>query len=113
MPKKYRLYSYENYLSSSYWIEKRKQILKRTNKCELCGNDWKIVIHHKRYSDEKGNILGREKLSDLLVMCLSCHKLWHNLYNINTIMTEDIIKKIQISIKERIPKYYAFVNACE
>ena len=63
---------YKDYLQSDVWKEKRKQVLIRADcKCEKC----KAIIidpdvHHLNYDRVGGN----EKLTDLLVLCYSCHQ---------------------------------------
>jgi len=44
------------------------------NKCELCGNVRKLEVHHLNYGQ-----LGRERLSNLKVLCKKCHMQEHSL----------------------------------
>ena len=67
--------TYQDYLKSDVWAEKRKQILSRANgRCESCGvivvTDSLLDIHHFTY-DRVG---GRETMDDLKALCYSCHK---------------------------------------
>ncbi len=70
--------AYSDYLQSTHWKETRKIILKkRGNECIVCEKKSRIHIHHRRYTDKNGSILGRETPQDLFPLCASCHKLWH------------------------------------
>ncbi len=62
---------YESYLHSKIWKEKRSQILKRANgRCEKCGAiSLKLEVHHLTYE----RIGGKEKSTDLVALCHSCH----------------------------------------
>lgn len=71
---------YKNYLNSDYWKNLRRKILNKNKYCQICNSIWFIQVHHKRYVDRKGNILGREKLSDLIVLCRECHEFWHKFF---------------------------------
>lgn len=63
------------YLNSFHWKllrwRKKTSVLILTGRvaCEKCGNVESLVIHHKHYHS-----LGREKLSDLQVICSNCHR---------------------------------------
>lgn len=60
---------YKKYIVSPQWKKKRKQALERANhKCEKCNGTKELEVHHLTYDR-----LGREELSDLLVVCKHCH----------------------------------------
>lgn len=62
---------YKEYLASTQWKKKRKQVLERAKyRCEKCKipKD-RLEVHHLTYDR-----LGREDLHDLLAVCQDCHK---------------------------------------
>lgn len=64
---------YEDYLLSDDWVQFASDFKKRKgNKCELCGSDDTLHIHHLQYS------LNLKNEDDLIVLCSSCHKCIHN-----------------------------------
>jgi hypothetical protein len=62
--------TYEEYLRSPHWQGLRKRILHRANyACEKCGTWGEILhVHHKTRKR-----MGRERLSDLIALCIPCH----------------------------------------
>jgi hypothetical protein len=64
---------YMEYLVSPHWQELRVQtIAERGNKCERCGGEVKIDLHHKTYKNK-----GHEKPEDLILLCRKCHEKQH------------------------------------
>jgi 5-methylcytosine-specific restriction endonuclease McrA len=65
---------YKQYMKSRTWKSKRKGALRRAlDRCQICyTNKETLHVHHRTYSR-----LGREKASDLIVLCETCHKLFH------------------------------------
>jgi 5-methylcytosine-specific restriction endonuclease McrA len=62
--------SYQEYLVSELWQDKRKWILKVfENKCQNCGSKEKLEIHHKNYDS-----VGNENQHDVTVLCNKCHR---------------------------------------
>ena len=60
---------YEKYIRSTQWKNMRKDILRLRDRCEGCGTKHSLELHHKTYER-----LGRELISDLEVLCKSCHE---------------------------------------
>jgi 5-methylcytosine-specific restriction endonuclease McrA len=64
---------YYCYINSSHWEIVRKRKLKSIhppNTCERCGVETRFLeVHHLTYVR-----LGEEKLDDLMVLCMDCHK---------------------------------------
>lgn len=60
----------EVYLRSKHWQMLRSEVLSRRFCCERCGVSWEraLDVHHRTYER-----LGGEALSDLEVLCRSCH----------------------------------------
>jgi 5-methylcytosine-specific restriction endonuclease McrA len=60
---------YLAYLLSDTWRRKRQRKFKQVGrKCELCGSVRQLEVHHLHYDS-----LGKEKLADLQVLCVTCH----------------------------------------
>ncbi len=67
--------SYKEYLKSNTWKIKRDKVVKRANNwCEICKVNRAWQVHHKTYKR-----IFRERLSDLVATCETCHKAEHNL----------------------------------
>ena len=66
--------TYQDYLASDFWKEKRDWILSCfENECQKCGSRKDLQVHHKNY-----NSVGNEKMRDLIVLCRKCHKEVHD-----------------------------------
>lgn len=69
--------TYAQYIKSRVWKERSKKAKAATgNRCAKCGRQASLDTHHKTYSR-----LGREKDSDLIVLCRRCHALAHGIYD--------------------------------
>lgn len=67
--------TYKEYLKSKKWFRKKQELfLLRGKKCERCPNVSRLQVHHKTYER-----LFNEKLSDLEILCSSCHKKEHGI----------------------------------
>lgn len=66
---------YQQYLSSQRWLSVRKSKLRMAEyRCQVCSEKNKpLHVHHNNYSR-----LGKEKTSDLTVLCEDCHQLFHD-----------------------------------
>jgi hypothetical protein len=71
--------TYNNYLKSSHWKQKRKDaISRRGDHCYICWSNKNTQVHHRAYTDKHGNsILGDEKLNFLIPLCAKCHGIVH------------------------------------
>ncbi len=68
--------NYQEYLKSNHWDNVRNAMrnLKKTHKCELCGNVNEVLeVHHISYEH-----IGNERQDDLVVLCHSCHDRVHS-----------------------------------
>ena len=66
--------SYNEYLQSDLWKEKRELILSIFNwECQKCGSKKRLEIHHKTYEN-----VGNEKQRDVTVLCKKCHEEKYN-----------------------------------
>ncbi len=66
---------YEFYLRSPLWRARRRcWILSTRGRCEACGRRRRpLTIHHRTYRR-----LGRERRSDVIVLCWPCHHARHD-----------------------------------
>lgn len=61
--------NYSAYLNSAHWKELRRLALGRAEqRCQICNSDKNLHVHHRTYTN-----LGHENISDLIVVCASCH----------------------------------------
>jgi hypothetical protein len=66
---------YEAYLRTPHWraVRRRYWASKRPKRCAACGiAGVPLDLHHKTYAR-----LGKERLSDLTLMCRPCHEALH------------------------------------
>lgn len=68
--------AYLEYLKSPEWAKKRKSALLRAEgRCQLCNahhEHTELHVHHRTYTR-----LGHEHKADLVVLCATCHHLFH------------------------------------
>jgi len=64
--------TYQDYLESDDWKEKRNIILADNPFCFICKNK-STVVHHKTYKR-----VGCERTRDLMALCYYCHHDFHN-----------------------------------
>lgn len=83
--------SYTEYLRSEHWRALRRRFFAKswrvasmrerfgTTCCEFCGcTDRPVELHHRTYKR-----LGREKLTDLVLLCGDCHSTVHRTHRRN------------------------------
>lgn len=64
---------YYAYMRSAEWHAKRVEAITfYGNACLVCKTDKRLHVHHKTYVR-----LGMEKMSDLAVLCVDCHRRLH------------------------------------
>lgn len=65
---------YEEYLKTRHWSSMRRRALVRAcNRCQVCNSPYHLHVHHRTYVR-----LGEELMSDLTVLCATCHKRHHD-----------------------------------
>lgn len=64
--------NYYEYIQSADWKQFRKEILSKRICCQKCGIKKGLQLHHKHY-----RTLGKEKSSDIIVLCKECHFRFH------------------------------------
>ena len=64
---------YHQYIQSPEWAAKREQKFAHSGRhCQLCRSTDRLNVHHNTYDR-----LGREEMSDLVVLCKPCHEKFH------------------------------------
>lgn len=114
---------YDKYLKSTHWQNIRMKKLDAGRFCNICQSVDNLHIHHRRYSIgnkeatnskkrglniKAGSTLGREKLCDLIVLCGSCHRLWHAHFD-KRYLTNHKASQISELIKYGVIKKQAFI----
>lgn len=71
---------YLNYIKSERWQQKRREVFAHYGKkCYACGTTkGAIHVHHLTYAR-----LGHERVSDLIPLCVKCHKEVTRIYRKN------------------------------
>jgi 5-methylcytosine-specific restriction endonuclease McrA len=65
---------YAEYLQSDHWKHMREIALRKAGvQCQLCTSSDRLEVHHKTYER-----LGEEAISDITVLCRSCHSKFHD-----------------------------------
>lgn len=68
---------YTEYLQTEHWGSVRSKALERAeHRCQLCNADSALHVHHRTY-ERRGN----ERISDLTVLCKTCHERFHGVTN--------------------------------
>lgn len=74
MTKELRHMDYKEYLRTDHWRHTRERKLQEAHRmCQTCGSQRKLQVHHLTYKRR-----GCEQMSDLEVLCASCHSTKHN-----------------------------------
>ena len=67
--------TYKMYLSTPYWqLVSNLARRKAKYKCQLCGGNDHLNVHHKSYVNKGFEIMNME---DLIVLCQNCHQKFH------------------------------------
>ena len=67
--------TYKEYLSTPYWKLVSMLAKKKAGyKCQLCGSDYNLNVHHRTYEHKGTEILN---MNDLIVLCQECHSKFH------------------------------------
>lgn len=100
----YKFMSYDDYLQSDEWKEKRMRILKRDGfQCRYCGTGMNLVVHHINYPEE----LGTETDDDLITVCETHHKKIHEGdLSVETILRTTAEDRLKNLVETRIEKGY-------
>jgi 5-methylcytosine-specific restriction endonuclease McrA len=70
-----RRIAYNEYLNSPHWhLVRAAAIVKADCRCQLCNSPDNLQVHHRTYERR-----GKEKLSDVTVLCRDCHRKFHGL----------------------------------
>jgi 5-methylcytosine-specific restriction endonuclease McrA len=72
--------TYDEYLRTDWWQGIKQKIYKRyMGHCAKCFATKNLETHHLRYNDKDGSLWFREKLSDLTLLCRTCHYREHRM----------------------------------
>jgi len=78
--------SYETYIKSNVWINRRNEYWKRHKKvCAVCLSTIFVELHHAKYSEYNG----KDKDNHLFPLCKSCHLEFHQEYGSSGDMLQD------------------------
>lgn len=67
---------YREYLESPHWLTVKAQKISASNQlCDACRTDKRLEVHHLHYGS-----IGKEQLSDLMLLCRDCHHFAHRLW---------------------------------
>ena len=69
---------YSDFLNTFYWkIIANEKRIQANNKCQLCSEKGVLHTHHNTYANHGLEI---DNLSDLIILCETCHEKFHDLY---------------------------------
>lgn len=89
---------YKEYLQTIYWDAVKKKMHETIGyKCEMCGLEENIHVHHFHYANR-----GKETLNDLACLCEDCHYVIHATNDpmvINIHNRHEFVKQIKLSNK--------------
>lgn len=63
---------YQEYLKSDHWKKISRQAIGIKKRCQQCAFPYELNVHHQNYER-----LGRELITDLIVLCRACHARHH------------------------------------
>ena len=90
---------YEEYLKSEIWKESRKRFISKQKKleCFCCKLNTNLQVHHRTYAR-----LGKEYLTDLVLLCGDCHKKTHSLAGLNPKNLYNAHRKLRTKLKKQL-----------
>jgi len=87
--------NYHTYIKSKFWKRRKIELFKTRSKlCDKCGSNKNIQVHHLKYDYLQ---FGKEKDSDLAILCNDCHELFHSRYGVKHSCHSDYIEFLAIS----------------
>lgn len=99
--------NYQDYLKSEEWQIKRGIALDRAdNRCQLCNSSKNLQVHHRDYGRRGTN----EELRDLVVLCNSCHKKFHDILEFKVNLPKGNSKIRLHPFNELTPQIMAFTR---
>lgn len=88
---------YREYLRSEHWQTQRRRALYRAGfQCKACESTRELNVHHLSYDRR-----GREQESDLIVLCLPCHRMVHQMLERQPPGWRDMAELIEFLLKDR------------
>lgn len=103
--------NYNDYLKTETWKTIRRLALEFSKyKCQICNSSKSLNVHHRAYPKE----LGKESLSDLTVLCFSCHQKAHNAKIAHCYVCKRIDRPLKtINLKPRSKEISALILICD
>lgn len=65
--------TYNEYLNSWIWKDKRDFFINHVGYCQICGCKKCLLVHHINYDS-----VGNESILDIQVICQNCHRRIHH-----------------------------------
>lgn len=93
--------NYNNYLKSEWWKGLRTQRLRHNKRCEACGKNENLQIHHFNYKFKYSGD-AKKATKHTKVLCSRCHQAFHRNYGVKKDMTaemKEFIKDARDNIK--------------
>lgn len=78
--------NYRSFMSTELWRKTRNKKLSECNYCQKCGDKNHLNIHHKSY---KGKLKYFPPMSNLTVLCKTCHELFHKQFGVKEVMIKE------------------------
>ncbi len=76
--------TYKQYLKTRHWKSIKQAVFEsRVYECTKCGVGKNLHIHHLTYDR-----VGKERLSDLIYLCETCHSEVHSKYKLDKVITK-------------------------
>jgi len=88
---------YEDYLRSPRWVAMSRDVRRFRRECEKCSFPYELNVHHRTYER-----LGHERMSDLIVLCRSCHARTHFLDDLDSMPEYLLLGSSKDGAKQRI-----------
>lgn len=94
--------TYDDYLASDKWREKRQRVLQRDGfKCFACGSDVDLNVHHLTYER-----IYQERIEDLVTLCRSCHRAYHVVSKLSESNHRELVRRERLLNAKRIFEKY-------
>lgn len=89
--------TYTEYLHSEHWknMKQKMRKLKNNQFCYICRTPENLHVHHKTYDN-----LGNETTTELMYLCVDCHKAVHERANNPTQKKETLYNAARILMRE-------------
>ncbi len=102
-----KFYNYSDYLKGKHWQKVRAKYYAtyKEKVCSMCESTKNLNLHHLRYTS-----LGKEKLTDIVLVCKDCHSLIHKELKASD---ASFLKEYQQKDERRKRKYKKRISSCK